>query len=251
MAKHVLLNSRLFVGASDLTGFSNKIELQAEVEEKDSTAFGNNGWSEVLGGLANATVAGSGQWEANGVGSVDVELWSGLGNLGPWSMVPADNKTAAQSAAHGDLVYFLNALKGSIKFFDAVGEVAPWEGNAASTWPLVRGQVAHAPGVPITSTGAANGIELGAVAAGRYLFAAVHVLSVAGTSDPTITLSIESDTSDAFGSPTTRISFDAATIPQGQIARAGGPITDEWYRLAYTVSGSDPSFLVFSAIGIA
>ena len=82
--------------------------------------------------------------------------------------------------------------------------------------------------------------------------AALHVLSVAGTSTPTITVEIESDTEEAFGdTPETRLSFDAATAAGGQILRtSAGVHADTWYRPTWTITGTDPSFLFVVALGI-
>ena len=88
MSATVLTNVRLFASAVDLTGFSNKCELQAEVEEKDATTFGSGGWKEVKGGLASATSQAEGLWEAGDPSKVDDALWSQLGGVGPYTVCP-------------------------------------------------------------------------------------------------------------------------------------------------------------------
>jgi hypothetical protein len=78
----------------------------------------------------------------------------------------------------------------------------------------------------------------------------VHVLSVAGTA-PSITVSVESDDASGFASATTRLTFDAATAVGGQILRTdGSAITDTWWRVAWTIAGTTPSFLFASVLGI-
>ncbi|MDT0306870.1 hypothetical protein RM780_07820 [Streptomyces sp. DSM 44917] len=242
----VLLNARLFTGGADLSGRSNKIELSAEVEDKEVTNYRSpDGWKEVLGGLASAEITGEGQWEAGDPGMVDDVSWAELGGVGAWTVCPRDS-------AVGDLAYFTRAMRGSYTLGEAVGEVAPWQGGAKSAWPLVRGVIEHPPGTARTADGASTGVELGAVAAGRRLYASLHVLSVAGTSSPSITVSVESDDSNTFASATTRLTLDAATAPGGQTARTDGTaITDTWWRLAWTITGTSPSFLFAAALGIA
>jgi hypothetical protein len=135
--------------------------------------------------------------------------------------------------------------------FDAVGEVAPWTSTAKSSWPLVRGQFAHPPGAARTATGTGTGLNLGAVAAGKRLYASLHVLSVAGTATPTITGRIESSVDNTFAAPTTRATFAAATAVGGQVLRTDGTAyTDTWWRIAWTISGTTPSFLFAAALGI-
>lgn len=244
MGHLVLIDVRLFTGGADLSGSSNKVELGAEVEDKDATNYRSNGWKEVLGGLASAEISGEGQWEAGDPGMVDDTSWAQLGGRGPWTICPTD-------ATVGALAYTTRALQAEYKVGETVGEIAPWTGTAKSSWPVARGQIAHPPGTARTATGAGTALNLGAVAAGRRLYAALHVLSVAGTSTPTITVDVESDEDDQFESAATALSFDAATAAGGQILRTDGTaITDTWYRAAWTVSGSSPSFLFALALGV-
>jgi hypothetical protein len=54
MAKMVLKASYCALATVDWSAFLSKIELKAEVEEKDVTTFASGGWVEVLGGLFKA-----------------------------------------------------------------------------------------------------------------------------------------------------------------------------------------------------
>ena len=244
MGKFTLLNARIFTGGADLTANSNKIELASEVSDEDVTSFGSQGWKEVIGGLASTEINGEGQWEAGDLSKVDDNRWAALGGLGPWSVTPG-------GASVGTLAYFTNALTASYELGGEVGNVAPWKAKGVGSWPLVRGAIGHDPGTARTTTGVGTGVQLGAVAAGKQLYAALHVLSISGTSTPTITAAIESDTTNGFGAPTTRLTFAAATALGGQILRVPGPITDTWWRPKWTISGTTPSFLFVVAFGIA
>lgn len=244
MGKFVLLNARIFAGAADLTSNSNKVELKAERAEEATTNFGSGGWQEYIAGLGSAEVSAEGQWEAFDLSKVDDSRWAALGGAGPWSISPA-------GAAVGALAYFGSFLDASYSLGGEVGKVAPWKAAGKSTWPLVRGLIAHDPGTARTATGTGTGAQLGAVAAGQQVYCSLHVLSIAGTGTPTITVAVESDTSGAFAAPTTRLTFAAATALGGQIVRAPGPITDTWWRPKWTISGTSPSFLFAAAFGIA
>jgi hypothetical protein len=243
VGKQVLLDARLFTGGADLTGSSNKIELSSQVEDKDATTFASGGWKEVLGGLASTTVTGSGLWEAGDPSKVDDDRWAAIGGIGPWTICPAQ-------ANVGSLAYLVNALQTKYTLLGAVGDVAPWGAEASSTWPVARGRIAHPPGTARTASGTGTGQQLGALTAGQQLYAALHVLSVAGTATPSITVAIESSADNTFAAPTTRAVFTAATAAGGQIVRAGGPITDQWFRPKWTISGTGPSFLFVAAFGI-
>ncbi|GGT43371.1 hypothetical protein [Streptomyces purpureus] len=244
MAKQILLDCRLFAVGADLSGASNKIELSAEHEDKDVTNYRSNGWKEVLAGIGSAEIAGEGQWEAGDPSLVDDASWADLGGLGPYTVCPNDSVVGA-------LAYFAKGMRADFKFGDAVGEVAPWSGMVKSSWPMVRGQIAHPPGMARTVTGTGTALELGAVAAGQRLYAALHVLSVAGTDTPTITVRIESDDAAGMASPTTQLTFGAATAAGGEILRTdGSAITDTHYRVAWTISGTSPSFMFAVSLGV-
>lgn len=244
MSRQVLTDVRLFAGGADLSGASNKVELDAQFEEKDATNYRSGGWKEVMAGLASSSLSGSGFWEAGDPSLVDDAAWAMLGGRTAWTVGPGD-------ATVGALAYTTYGLHSSYKLGDQVGEIAPWEAKVSGSWPVARGAFAHPPGTARTATGTGTGVQLGAVPAGDRLYAALHVLSVAGTSTPTITARIESDDSNSFASPTTQLTFTAATARGGEILRtSGSAITDTWYRIAWTISGTSPSFLFAAAFGI-
>ncbi|MGA5472526.1 hypothetical protein ACPCUK_27605 [Streptomyces arboris] len=243
MGKFVLLDARLFAPGADLSGASNKIELTSEIEDKDTTNYRSGGWKEVIGGLGSAEISGEGQWEAGDPSKVDDASWSTLGGRGPYTVCPTDSVVGA-------LAYLVYGLRTDYKVGDAVGEVAPWAGTVKSSWPLVRGQIAHPPGTARTATGTGTVLNLGAVPAGKRLYAGLHILSAAGTT-PSLTVSIESDDGAGFASPVTRATFDAAAGPGGQIARTDGlAITDTHWRVAWAVTGTGPSFMFAVSLGI-
>lgn len=243
MGKFTLLDARLFAPGADLSGASNKIELTSEIEDKDTTNYRSNGWKEVIGGLGSAEISGEGQFEAGDPSKVDDASWATLGGVGPYTVCPTDSTVGA-------LAYITSGMRADYKIGDAVGEVAPWTGTVKSSWPLVRGQIAHPPGTARTATGTGTALQLGAIPAGRRLYAALHVLSAAGTT-PSITASVESDDNAGFTTPVTRLMFSAATAPGGQILRGDGTaLTDTYYRVAWAVTGTTPSFMFAVSLGI-
>jgi len=245
VGKTVLKNCRLWTGGADLTTRTNKLEISSEVEERDVTSFQPTGdvWTEVIGGLASTSVSAEGQWEAGDPTRVDDESWAALGGLSAWTAAPGASTVGAPA-------WLLNALRGSYSLGGTVGDVAPWSASASGTWPLVRGVIAHPPGMARTATGNGTAIQLGPVPAGRSLYATLHVLSIAGTGTPRITVAIESATANDFATKATRLTFAQAAAPGGQILRVAGPITDGWVRPTWTVTGTSPSFLFVVAVGV-
>jgi hypothetical protein len=252
VSRFVLLNARMFVGGADLTGYNNKIELAATVDEKEATAFAPSGdvWKEVLGGIRSASLQGSGQFAADDtvLGLPDDANWGNLGAVVGHTVCPA-------TAAVSSLAWLSGFLKTQYTIGGSVGDVAPWSGNASGAWPLVRGLVAHDPGTARTTTGTGTAIQIAAaspgVPSGQQLYAALHVLSVSGTSTPTITVAIQTDDNAGFTSPATALTFTAATAKGGQILRVAGPITDNYIRASWTISGTTPSFLFLVSVGVA
>ncbi|GIH29094.1 hypothetical protein Aph01nite_74040 [Acrocarpospora phusangensis] len=57
MPTMVLLAAHLTIAANDLSDRCSKIELTAEVEEKEVTTYASLGWKEVTGGLASGALA--------------------------------------------------------------------------------------------------------------------------------------------------------------------------------------------------
>lgn len=57
MAKMVLLAAYLNLAGNVLNDRCSKIELSAEIEDKDVTTFASLGWKELLGGLGSGSLA--------------------------------------------------------------------------------------------------------------------------------------------------------------------------------------------------
>ncbi|MFC8290071.1 hypothetical protein ACFUJ0_06085 [Streptomyces sp. NPDC057242] len=239
----ILTNVRAFASGADLTGASNKIEVSAEVEEKEATVYSSSGWKAVVGSLGAADIEAEGYWEAGDPSLVDDASWAQLGGVWPWTICP-------DTAQVGSIAYLTRALRSNYKLGGTVGDVAPWSSSAKGSWPLVRGQIAHPPGLARTATGVGSVLNLGSVAAGRRLYAAVHVLSVAGTT-PSLTVAVESDDTAGMTSPVPRLTFGAITAPTGQALRTdASAIADTHYRVTWAITGTGPSFMFAVSLGI-
>lgn len=244
MPRFVLKNVRMFAGGADLTTVNNKVEINAEAEEKESTSFTASGdvWKEVLAGIRSTSISASGQWEAGDASKVDDNAFAALGTVAGVSVCPA-------GAADGSLAYLTSYLRQNYTIGGSIGDVAPWSSTLQGSWPLVRGSVLAAP-TARTSTGTGTAFQLGAVAAGKSLYASLHIMSVSGTT-PAVTVKIQSDNAVGFPSPTDVITFSSANGIGGQIMRAAGPVADDWFRAQFTISGTTPSFLFAVTAGIA
>lgn len=246
MTKLVLLNCRTFVAGADLSGSGNRIEITEGSAEKAVTNWRSGGATEVIAGLASTDIIAEGQWEAGDPGLPDDEMWANRRVLEPWSVGPSDQSDTAP----GSLMYLTKALRTSSRIWGGVGDVASWMAQAKGSLPLARGLCMHPSGVARSANGSGTAYQLGAVAANRSLYANLHVLSVAGTATPTLTVNIQSDNGAGFASPAAVGSFAAASAVGGQPIRIPGPFTDDWWRVSWTVTGTTPSFLFLVSMGI-
>lgn len=242
----VLLDARTFVSGADLSGSGGKIELMEESETKATTNWRSGGAREVKAGLTSVSLTAEGQWEAGDIGVVDDTFWTNRRIKEPWSIAPESDSDLAA----GGLMYLSRLLRTKMQWWGNLGDVGAWAANAVGTWPLARGVCAHASGVPRTANGDGTAIQLGAVAAGQHLYANLHVLSISGTAAPTITATIESDDNSGFTTPTVRGSFAARTTVGGEAIRVAGPFTDDYWRVSWDITGTNPSFLFLVSMGI-
>lgn len=240
---NLLTDVRMYAGGCDLTGYSNTVELAPSAVELTKTTFASAGWREVAGGLKSGRIAASGFWEAGDLSKVDNTAWVELGGSTAWTIAP-------DTADVGDVTWLSRAMEAEYKLGGQVGELNPWAASNATDWPISRGRILHASGTARTATGTGTSVQHVAVAAGQYVYAALHVLSVSGTSTPTITVKVQSDDATGFPSATDRITFDAATAIGGQFKRTAGAITDTWWRVQHTISGTNPSFLYVVSLGV-
>lgn len=246
MSKFVLTNCRVFFGAADLSGDTNEATVTGTREVKDTTNYLSGGWKEEIAGLGSSKIDITGYTEASAtpvtVGLPDDTGFTNFGLLGGVTLAPT-------GAADGAVAYLTNVLESDFNpLLGKIGDVAGFKLSTVSSWPLVKGVIAVPPSLSIAASGTGTINTLTNVVAGKQIYADLHVISVSGT--PTVTFRVESAALIGFGSPTTRATFGAATGIGSQIVRTPGPITDAFWRAAWTVTGTG-SVLAVVTLGIA
>lgn len=233
----VLLNATPWVHGYDFTGDSNKIQLAVSRVIADATTFATTGWRSKASELMDVTAHLDGFWSS----AADLE---GFGDLGGQDR-PV---TVSPTGLLGSVGFMFQASKFVYSPFGAVGALTPFalDLRGSNMAGLVRGQVA-AVKQAVSATGALGaGVQLGAVGSTQYLYGSFHVFGPPGT---TITVQVQSATSNAFTSPTTRATIGPLTTQGGTwMARVAGAITDTWWR--YNVSAVTGSFTVSGSLGI-
>lgn len=231
MAIQVLKDQKIWFDGYDLTGILNAIALENGCDTPENTVFGQDTHT-VIGGLK--TVKASVQGFVN-ASTKDKALFDkiGVGNI-PLSF-------AAQNATEGNPAYSFLTTSSEYTNEGAVGDMFGFKFNAEASSLLTRGTLMENNSA-ITFTGAGTARQVGAVASGKKIYAILHVLAVNNPVDD-LDVTIESNANNSFsGSETTRITFNTMSAIGSQWIELAGPITDTWWRAAYDVAGSTPSF---------
>ena len=231
-------------GGLELAGFGKDVRIATEVAPLDSTNLASNGCVTLIGGLKSCTVDMV-LMQDKADNSVDETLWTNFGT--------ADvARSIVTNSADGSRCYLMRGINLGYTDGGTVGEIAMTRiAGGSSTGGVVRGRLIHPGSASRTSSATGTGRQLGAVVAGKSLYAALHVLSVAGTSTPTLTVKVQSDDNPSFTSATDRITFTGATVANTyQWSSVAGAITDDYWRVSYTISGTNPSFSFAVTAGI-
>lgn len=246
MAQYVIADADIFAGAYEFSCYTASVKTDVSVAEVDFTTMCSGGWSTVKGGLKTwtAEVEGFNDLDGSGGSSIDSRNWGQLGSNDPWGLTHT-------TAADGGVCYFGNGLLTSVHpqgpEVGAAGRLAAkWAGSSA----FVRGQVA----VNDTLDGTDDGttLDFGAsLATTMKVYAAIWVTSVGGTGTPTVTVKVQSDDNSGFTSATDRISFSAVTAIGAQWATPiAFPSGERYWRMTWTVSGTNPLLTTVGMIGI-
>lgn len=98
-----------------------------------------------------------------------------------------------------------------------------------------------------TTTFTGTGVNLTGPAAGRSLFAVLHVTATTGTN---LAVKVQSDDNSGFTSPTDRITFSTVSATGWQYSSVAGSLTTEtWWRVTATIGTG--SFTYACYFGIA
>lgn len=242
MATLLLNDAKVYYGQFDISGDLNQVGMTLEAAALDKTTFGqttriNQGGLKTsgfsMGGLMQEDTEAIGKVIFDRVGTNDVVV----------SVIP-------QGSTEGNVAYFLKSLTSQFAPGASVGELYAFNASAVASGhqQLVRGRVEHAKAAR-TATGSTTGSQLGAVSATQSLYCALHVFTVSGTS-PTLDVAVESDDNSGFTTAVSRLSMTQATAATSELKSVAGAITDDYWRVTYTIGGTSPSFSFAVVIGI-
>ena len=240
MATSVISARPLWINAYDFSSSVHGLAIDYGADEKDGTTLADS-THIAKGGIKTFGFGMEGHWDETSSNPVDSQQFSKTGANSVMTY-------ATGSGAEGEAAYFINLLQSAYEQSGGVGEMFAFtvSGNAAGN--LIRGTIELKGS--LTSTGNSTGRQLGAVVAGQSVYAAMHVTTVSGTS-PTFDAIVQSDDNGSFPSATNRLTFTQATSITSEILSTAGAITDDFWRVNYTIGGTDtPTFIVVVTIGI-
>ena len=249
MAKQAWTDLSILYGEYDVAARAKTFEAPTvQVAALDSTPLSaSSGWVEFTAGLKAVEWTGE---VMNDFAASQVDDLLGLSGSTfnastPISVLPA-------GTSDGSVAYTFRAIQFEYAPFDAeVGELAMARiSGRGKQGPVVRGEVLHPPATARTATGNGTGQQLGALSSSQSLYAALHISAASGTS-PTLDVVVESDDNGSFTTPTSRITFTQATTTGWQWSSVAGAITDDYWRITYTIGGTSPSFEFAVIAGIA
>jgi hypothetical protein len=237
----VLTNSKLWLGAFDLSADMNKLSIGYTVPMLNDTVFGDTTGSNAPG-IPRMRFGHGGIYRA-GVGSPDERFSTAFGVA---DTIMTVCPTSGAEGDYADIARVLTAEYEPIR--GEVGTELMFAVSGEVSGGFAHGRVLHF--ATRTATSTTTGVQVGAVASGQSMYATLHVITVAGT-NPTLDVKVQSDDNSGFTTPTDRITFSQAVAATSQWGSVAGAVTDDYWRLSYTIGGTgSPSFLFVVAIGI-
>lgn len=229
MAKFILRNSGLFVGETNLGVCARTLGLDLSTEIKDATTFESLG-KEKMAGFTEVRATAEGFW-STGDDSLDDDLFE---NQRTSAIVPITITPEGNTAGNDAMIF--EAVQATYNFFGAAGDVTPFTLELEGWTRCLKGAILHK--AVVTANGSGAGFQLGAVAAGKSVYAALHVYEHSATN---LDVFIQSDDNSGFTSPLDRINLSGNTARVGRWSSAAGPITDDWWRADWEITGASPS----------
>lgn len=229
MATFVIKGRPVWLGELDLSCVATNVAIDYGAEALDTTALCDT-TRKNIGGLKTFGFSMDAY--------ADFDTIDGILNGNVAQAVPLT--LATQTGATQETCYLVHATQLSHQpFSGAVGDLAATNiaGNSVSS--LAKGILEFNGATSVT--GSSTGSQLGAVSANQQLLANLHVTAAAGT---TLDVIVESDDNSGFTTPTTRGVFSQATGITSEHFNLAGAITDDYWRISYTIVGGEFTFTV-------
>jgi hypothetical protein len=236
----IIKNAIVYVDDYDMSGDENEVNLLVTSDAKESTVMDNTA-HVFKPGLTALELALLG-FNSYGEGQLDEKAWSLRGTeLVPVSVIP-------EGATQGNRAWILRSTQMGYDPRIIVGELPTFrlliKSNAS---PLVGGLLQLPATVVSSFPYTQTGYQAGAITADQHGYANLHVLSITGSG--TLTVKLQSSTTQG-GSYTDRITFTNLTAAGSEWKSVAGAITDTWWRVYASQTGSITQAVLVVTFGI-
>ena len=226
MATFVQTNVGLYWGGYSLASSFNAIALNLGNSPQDDTVYGDTTVSSAAG-LSTVQLEAEGFWES----ATDSVLQSSLGSDDTvLSVTPVDQAAGSPSLFSKVTTSTYNPIStGTVG--SMLGFSLSAEGRGEKS---VSGEILVIPATYTSSSETVTNASIGAVSATQSVYSALHVTAASGTLD----VIVESSPNSGWGSESTRITHTRFTAVGAEMLSTAGAITDAYWRVKWTLSGS-------------
>jgi len=243
MAIQTISGCKVYVHGYDRSGDFNKVNLDYSADELESTTVeAVSNFRSFIAGLRAVKFDGE-VFTSHGVGEVET--------VSDANFAVADKIISIYPAnAAGTPGYAFESVEISESPAMIIGDIARFTIKASQSGGLLM-RVTDMEGLATkNSTGTGTVTLMGATSAVQTLYSILHVIAVSGTGGPTLTVTVKSDDAVGFTTPVTKLTHTAMTAIGAELKSLAGPITDTYYRVDWTISGTTPSFTFDVGVGI-
>lgn len=247
MSNEVLKSRKVWIDGYQFNNQLNKVEMDHGADEKEDTTLDKTTHTFAPNTMKSTGFAMEGFVDfsaGSGLLSIDKKLFDEI------SLDDLPIMVSTQTGLAGTLAYLLKATLGSYKPGGQVGELLKFSASAAAQGDLVRATIIVNL-ADILSTSSSSGQQIGAIdaSAGERARCALFVTKAGGT-NPTLDVVIESDDNADFTSATTRFTFSQKPAIGSEYLELATTVTDDYWRVTYTLGGTNPDFDFAVALGI-
>jgi hypothetical protein len=228
MATFVQTNVGLYWGGYSLASSFNAIALNLGNSPQDDTVYGDTTVSNAAG-LSTVQLEAEGFWQSTS----DAVLQSSLGSDDTvLSVTPVDQSAGSPSLFSKVTTSTYNPIStGTVG--SMLGFSLSAEGRGEKS---VSGEILVIPATTHTSSSTSPVNNLGAVSATQKIYSALHVISASGT----LAVTVKSASNEAFSADvTTELTHTSVgSSVTAEMLSAAGAITNTYWRVDFTISGS-------------
>lgn len=135
MAKYVVAGTSVTLNGSDISGNVARAEIVINAAEVDTTDFGSNGWTEVVGGLKSGSVSLDFHSDF-GTGAISALMQNLVGTIGTVTVIAANGTAPSATTPRYTATCLINSFT---PIAGAVGDLATF----SVTFPTT-GEVTYA-----------------------------------------------------------------------------------------------------------